>query len=196
MGAGPSILTLCQSAKVILYDEQVACYNANAMRERMHVSEPAEVSGNNARRGDVVIRLADDRDNPRTVHLVSPTTPASSVPCKVVNPMFVSTFSLSHLRHEQREKSAPCVHRGPFRTYPRLSRKQPPSSHRRTRKDYIDLLYQEYPVCPVPGSRSLTVRLLPKVCFDRGHVPIAVHPLYACHALEEGHVIARAVYKG
>ena len=195
MGAGPSILTLCQSAKVILYDEQVACYNANAMHERVHLAEPAEVSGN-ARRGDVVIRLPDDRANPRTVQLVSPTTP-SSVPSKVVNPMFVSTFSLSHLRPEPSKKCAPCVHRGPFRTYPRLSRKQPSSTHRRTRKDYIDLLYQEYPVCPLPpGSRSLTVRLLPKVCFDRGQVPMAVHPLYACHPLDEGHVIARAVYKG
>ena len=44
----------------------------------------------------------------------------------------------------------------------------------------------------LPAS-GRTVRLLPKVCLDR--LPMAVHSLYTCNPLQEGHVIARAVYQ-
>lgn len=180
MGAGSSILSLCQTTKVVLYDDQGACYNPNERCEQL----PQPGSSNTRR--DVVIHLTDNSS--RTVQLVAPT---SSIPNKVINPVFVSTISLSHLH--RRKMCPPFVLRGPSRTYPQLVRKQPTRSHRRTSKDYIDLLYQEYPLTPVPAS-GRTVRLLPKVCLDR--LPMAVHPLYTCNPLQEGHVIARAVYRG
>ena len=185
MGAGSSTLSLCQTTKVVLYDDQVACFNTTELCEQLPPTRPeAGLSRGN------VIRLPD---NPCQELQLPPVVP--SAPNEIINPVFVSTICLSHVRHHRKTcMAAPFVVRGPSRTYPQLVRRQPLRSHKRTSKDYIDLLYQEYPLAPVPTSGSHVVRFLPKVCLDR--FPVATHPLYSSNPLQEGPVIARAVYRG